>query len=78
MMKAEQEDITPNYLNKKLESMMAAVFDHIGETEERIKNLEKEIFKLRNAFLKINFTLATPQHPPRFYPQTHAVRIRLL
>ena len=48
MMKAEQEDITPNYLNKKLESMMSAVFDHIGETEERIKNLEKEIFKLRN------------------------------
>jgi hypothetical protein len=48
MIKAEQEDITPNYLNKKLESMMAAVFDHIGETEERMKNLEKELFKLRN------------------------------
>lgn len=48
MIKAEQEDITPNYLNKKLESMMAAVFDHIGETEERIKNLEKELFRLKN------------------------------
>lgn len=48
MIKANKEDITPSYLNKKLESMMAAVFDHIGETEERIRNLEKELFKLRN------------------------------
>jgi hypothetical protein len=49
MIKTTTEDITPDYLNKKLESMMAAVFDVIGESEERMKNLEKQLFELKNA-----------------------------
>jgi hypothetical protein len=49
MIKNKAEDITPDYLNKKLESMMAAVFDVIGESEERMKNLEKQLFELKNA-----------------------------
>tara|TARA_B110000211_G_scaffold85231_1_gene100032 strand:- start:99 stop:263 length:165 start_codon:yes stop_codon:yes gene_type:complete len=49
MIKNKAEDITPDYLNKKLESMMAALFDTIGESEERMKNLEKQLFELKNA-----------------------------
>tara|TARA_S200000501_G_scaffold175997_2_gene165687 strand:- start:3963 stop:4142 length:180 start_codon:yes stop_codon:yes gene_type:complete len=39
-------EITPEYVNKKLESMMSAIFDTIGENEERMKNIEKRLFEL--------------------------------
>jgi len=32
--------VDADYVNKKLESMMAAIFDNMGENEERIKILK--------------------------------------
>lgn len=43
----ERTKIDTDYLNRKLESMMAAFFDTIGENEERIKNLEKQLYELK-------------------------------
>lgn len=43
----ERTKIDTDYLNRKLESMMAAFFDTIGENEERIKNLEKQVYELK-------------------------------
>jgi len=43
----ERTKVDTDYLNKKLESMMAAFFDTIGENEERIKNLEKQVYELK-------------------------------
>jgi len=40
--------ITPDYLNNKMESMMAALYDTIEETEKRLKNMERVIFELKN------------------------------
>jgi hypothetical protein len=48
MIKPTNDEITPDYLNKKLESMMLAIFD-IGEMEERMKNMEKQLFEAKNA-----------------------------
>ena len=39
-------EITPEYVHKKLESMMSAIFDTIGENEDRMKNIEKRLFEL--------------------------------
>ena len=41
-----KKEVTPEYVNKKLESMMSAIFDTIGENEERMKNIEKRLFEL--------------------------------
>ena len=41
-----ENQITTDYLNKKMESLMAALFDTIGENEERIKDLELQVWKL--------------------------------
>lgn len=41
------KDVTPDYVNKKLESMMSAIFDTLGETEERIKEVERQIIELK-------------------------------
>ena len=40
------EEITPEYLNRKMEGMMSALFDTLGESEERIKELELQVWKL--------------------------------
>lgn len=42
--------IDVHYVNKKLESMMAAIFDNMGENEERIKNIEVILFQLQKEF----------------------------
>jgi nucleoside-triphosphatase THEP1 len=47
MIKPTNDEITPDYLNKKLESMMLAIFDSIGEMEERMKNMEKQLFEAK-------------------------------
>ncbi len=39
-------DITADYVNKKMEGLMSALFDTIGENEERIKDLEMQVWKL--------------------------------
>ena len=42
----KKDEVTPEYVNKKLESMMSAIFDTIGENEDRMKNIEKRLFEL--------------------------------
>ena len=42
----KQADVTPGYVNRKLESMMAALFDTIEDFERRVKGLEKQVFSL--------------------------------
>ena len=42
----KKDEVTPEYVNKKLESMMSAIFDTIGENEDRMKNIEKKLFEL--------------------------------
>ena len=42
----KKDEVTPEYVNKKLESMMSAIFDTIGENEDRMKNVEKRLFEL--------------------------------
>ena len=44
--KYRDNEITPEYVNRKMESLMAALFDTIGENEERIKDLELQVFEL--------------------------------
>lgn len=39
-------EIDAKYVNNKMESLMAALFDTIGENEERIKDLEYQVHKL--------------------------------
>ena len=41
-----KSQITTDYLNKKMEGLMSALFDTIGENEERIKDLELQVWKL--------------------------------
>jgi|DEB0MinimDraft_3_1074331.scaffolds.fasta_scaffold00212_2 hypothetical protein len=42
--------VDADYVNKKLESMMAAIFDNMGENEERIKNIEVVLYQLQKEF----------------------------
>jgi hypothetical protein len=46
-MKLQEKDITPKYVNDKLESMMYAVFDSLMQAEERLKNMEQQLFELK-------------------------------
>ena len=46
-MAKDKTKIDVNYVNNKMESMLAAMFDTLGETEERLKMMELEIFKLK-------------------------------
>ena len=46
-MAKDKTKIDVNYVNNKMESMLSAMFDTLGETEERLKNLENEIFSLK-------------------------------
>ena len=39
-------DITPEYLNRKMESMMHALYDSIEESEKRMRIMEKRLFEL--------------------------------
>ena len=41
-----EDQITTDYLNKKMEGLMSALFDTIGENEERIKDLELQVWEL--------------------------------
>jgi len=41
--------VTPEYLNRKMESMMHALYDSIEHQEKRMRNLEQQIFELKNA-----------------------------
>lgn len=43
-----EDKITPEYLNKKMESMMAALYDTIEETEKRLRNMEKLVHENAN------------------------------
>tara|TARA_Y100001951_G_C11261287_1_gene252690 strand:- start:323 stop:508 length:186 start_codon:yes stop_codon:yes gene_type:complete len=38
--------VTPEYVNQKMESVIAALCDTMGETEERMRNLEKQVYEL--------------------------------
>ena len=44
----QETKIDAGYVNRKMESMMSAIFDTIGENEERIRNLEKQIYEMKN------------------------------
>ena len=44
----QETKIDAGYVNRKMESMMSAIFDTIGENEERIRNLEKQIYEIKN------------------------------
>lgn len=39
-------EVTPDYVNRKMEGMMAALFDTIEDFERRVKKLEKQVFTL--------------------------------
>ena len=43
----KQTNITPEYLNRKMESMMSALYDSIEESEKRMRIMEREIFELK-------------------------------
>tara|TARA_Y100001951_G_C11257539_1_gene250369 strand:+ start:118 stop:297 length:180 start_codon:yes stop_codon:yes gene_type:complete len=40
-------EVTPEYVNTKMESMMAALFDTIEDFENRVKVLEKQVYELK-------------------------------
>lgn len=42
------KEVTAEYVNDKVESMVSALFDTISETEERLKNLEQKYYELKN------------------------------
>lgn len=46
-MKLHDDDIDVKYLNGKIESLSAALFDSIHEFEERLKEQEKHIIVLK-------------------------------
>ena len=37
------KNVTPDHINKKLEGVMAAVFDTLQEYEERFRELEEQV-----------------------------------
>ena len=42
----KEAEVTPGYVNRKMESMMSALFDTIEDFERRVKGLEKQVFSL--------------------------------
>ena len=44
----KDKDITPAYVNRKMESMLTAIYDVIEENEHRMRKMEKVIFELQN------------------------------
>lgn len=39
-------EITPEYVNNKLEQILSALFDTLEENEDRIKRMEAQVHKL--------------------------------
>ena len=44
----KDKDITPAYVNRKMESMLTAIYDVIEENEHRMRKMEQVIFELQN------------------------------
>ena len=44
----KDKDITPEYVNRKMESMLTAIYDVIEENEHRMRKMEQVIFELQN------------------------------
>jgi hypothetical protein len=40
------KNVTPDYINRKMESVMAAIFDTLQEYEERFRELEEQVTQL--------------------------------
>ena len=40
-------DVTPEYVNRKMEGMMSALFDTIEDFENRVKVLEQQVHGLK-------------------------------
>ena len=43
----KEAEVTPGYVNRKMESMMSALFDTIEDFENRVKELEKQVYELK-------------------------------
>ena len=48
----KDKDITPEYVNRKMESMLTAIYDVIEENEHRMRKMEQVIFELQNGKAK--------------------------
>tara|TARA_B100000683_G_C12441074_1_gene536100 strand:+ start:730 stop:888 length:159 start_codon:yes stop_codon:yes gene_type:complete len=44
----KESEVTLDYVNDKVESMVSALFDTLSETEERLRNLEQKYHELKN------------------------------
>ena len=44
----KDKKITTDYVNKKMESMLTAIYDVIEENEHRMRRIEKVLFELQN------------------------------
>ena len=44
----KEKNITPEYVNKKMEHMLTAIYDVIEENEHRMRKMEQVIFELKN------------------------------
>ena len=44
----KDKKITTDYVNKKMESMLTAIYDVIEENEHRMRKMEQVIFELKN------------------------------
>jgi len=43
----KETKLTPEYLKRKMESMMNAMYDSIEESEKRMRLMEKQLFELK-------------------------------
>ena len=44
----KEKNITPEYVNNKMEHMLTAIYDVIEENEHRMRKMEQVIFELKN------------------------------
>ena len=44
----KEKNITPEYVNNKMEHMLTAIYDIIEENEHRMRRIEKVLFELQN------------------------------
>jgi hypothetical protein len=44
----KEKNITPEYVNNKMEHMLTAIYDVIEENEHRMRRMEKILFELQN------------------------------
>ena len=54
----KEAEVTPGYVNRKMESMMSALFDTIEDFERRVKNLEQQVLQ---KFLQMHLMLDLTQ-----------------